>query len=66
MGWASPWALAGTADVGAMTRPHLSDFNTLALAALPAWWERIDDNPKWQEYSFVGLSVGEPQRQHRP
>ncbi|KAK9820067.1 hypothetical protein WJX72_005693 [[Myrmecia] bisecta] len=27
-----------------------------ALLALPSWWERIDDDPKWQEYSFLGLA----------
>ena len=28
-----------------------------ALQQLPAWWEDIDDDPKWQEYVFVALSV---------
>ncbi|CAL5224071.1 g6696 [Coccomyxa viridis] len=27
------------------------------LQQLPAWWEDIDDDPKWQEYVFVALSV---------
>ncbi len=28
-----------------------------ALERLPAWWEDIDDDPKWQEYVFVVLSA---------
>lgn len=27
------------------------------LKHLPSWWEDIDDDPKWQEYSFVVLSA---------
>lgn len=27
------------------------------VSELPAWWERIDDDPKWQEYVFVVLSA---------
>ncbi len=27
------------------------------LGRLPSWWEDIDDDPKWQEYSFVVLSA---------
>jgi hypothetical protein len=30
----------------------------LALKALPDWWERIDDDPNWQKYSFTALAVG--------
>lgn len=33
------------------------DLNALALAALPHWWQRIDEDTKWQEYSFVALAV---------
>ena len=36
----------------------LTDLPTAALQALPDWWQHIDDNPKWQQYSFVGLSIG--------
>lgn len=37
--------------------------NRFALAAfadnaLPPWWEKIDEDPRWQEYSFLGLAVG--------
>ena len=28
-----------------------------ALEHLPSWWEAIDDDPEWQEYVFVSLSV---------
>ena len=37
---------------------HISDLNSLALRALPHWWEDIDNDPQWQQYSFVGLSAG--------
>jgi len=36
---------------------HLAYLNAVAVAALPHWWEKIDNDPKWQEYSFVGLSA---------
>lgn len=36
---------------------HLAYLNTMAVAALPHWWEKIDNDPQWQEYSFVGLSI---------
>ena len=25
---------------------------------LPAWWQKIDQDPHWQKYSFIGLAVG--------
>lgn len=40
-----------------MTFAHVSDLNAMAVAALPHWWERIDQDTKWQEYSFVALAV---------
>lgn len=30
---------------------------SLALQALPDWWERIDNDPKWQAYSFAALAA---------
>jgi hypothetical protein len=36
---------------------HLAYLNTMAVATLPHWWEKIDNDPKWQQYSFVGLAV---------
>ena len=35
-------------------------FNLLSAFAdneLPPWWEKIDEDPRWQEYSFLGLSI---------
>ena len=37
---------------------YLWDLNALALQNLPSWWEKIDSNSKWQEWSFVGLAIG--------
>ena len=39
---------------------HMRHFtlSTLAANALPPWWEKIDDDARWQEYSFLGLAVG--------
>lgn len=37
---------------------YLTELNNAALQSLPGWWEHIDDNPKWQQYSFVALAVG--------
>ena len=28
-----------------------------SLNALPDWWEKIDNDPKWQQYSFVALAA---------
>jgi Protein of unknown function (DUF1084) len=28
------------------------------LAAMPDWWERIDEDPDWQRYSEYGLAGG--------
>lgn len=25
---------------------------------LPPWWKKIDQNPDWQEFSFIGLAIG--------
>ena len=36
---------------------NLAYLNTLAVEALPHWWQKIDNDPQWQEYSFVGLSA---------
>lgn len=30
---------------------------TGSLERLPAWWEDIDEDPEWQEWSFVVLSA---------
>ena len=27
------------------------------LGALPAWWQRIDNDPNWLEYSFLALAI---------
>lgn len=27
------------------------------LQALPMWWKKIDDDPQWQEYSFLALAI---------
>ena len=27
------------------------------LARLPAWWEDIDDDPRWQDSVFIALAV---------
>ncbi len=27
------------------------------LNNLPPWWQRIDDNPKWQDGAFIGLAA---------
>ena len=27
------------------------------LNALPSWWQKIDQDPKWQEYSFLALAI---------
>lgn len=27
------------------------------LDNLPPWWQRIDDNPKWQDGAFIGLAA---------
>lgn len=40
-----------------MALSHLADLNAMAVAALPHWWEKIDHDTKWQEYSFVALAV---------
>jgi hypothetical protein len=29
-----------------------------ALLTLPPWWQRIDEDPQWQDYSFLGLAAG--------
>ena len=36
---------------------NLAYLNAMAVEALPHWWQKIDNDPKWQEYSFVGLSA---------
>lgn len=30
---------------------------TATLDNLPPWWQRIDDNPKWQDGAFIGLAA---------
>ena len=40
-----------------MAVSHLADLNAMAVAALPDWWQRIDHDTKWQEYSFVALAI---------
>ena len=25
---------------------------------LPPWWQKIDEDPNWQKYSFIGLAAG--------
>lgn len=27
------------------------------LRTLPAWWQKIDEDPNWQEYSFLALAI---------
>ena len=27
------------------------------LNNLPPWWQRIDDDPKWQDGAFIGLAA---------
>ena len=40
-----------------MAVSHLADLNAMAVATLPDWWEKIDHDTKWQEYSFVALAI---------
>ena len=55
-----PWHAWGCERVLAVVQMHLLQKYFLsqeALDRLPAWWEDIDDDPKWQEYVFVVLSA---------
>ena len=45
------------AEIRSTHMDFLFDLNAKAVASLPHWWERIDENPKWQEYSFVALAI---------
>ena len=39
------------------SRAHMS-LSAFAAQNLPPWWEKIDEDPDWQEYSFLGLAAG--------